>query len=59
MLVFDVKELRHDILSHSFDGLNYSSSATKPKNNSLLMKKNTKGLILQQKGTRMVEDGED
>jgi hypothetical protein len=31
----------------------------KPKNNGLLRKKNTKGLILKQKGTRMAEDGED
>ena len=28
----------------------------KPKNNGLLRKKNTKGLILKQKGTRMAED---
>ena len=31
----------------------------KPKNNGLLGKKNTKGVILKQKGTRMAEDGED
>ena len=31
----------------------------KPKNNSLLRKKSTKDLILNQKGTRMVKDGED
>ena len=29
------------------------------KNNGLLRKKNTKGVILKQKGTRMAEDGED
>ena len=31
----------------------------KPKNIGLLRKKNTKGLILAQKGIRMAEDGED
>ena len=31
----------------------------KPKNNGLLRKKNTKGVILKQKGTRMTENGED
>ena len=31
----------------------------KPKNEGLLRKKNTKGLILKQKGTKMAEDGED
>ena len=30
-----------------------------PKNHELLRKKNTKGVILEQKGTRMAEDGED
>ena len=54
-----LKELRHDILSHFFDGLNYGLSAGKPKNNGLLKRKHTKGLILKQKGTRMAEDGED
>ena len=47
----DLKELRHDILSHFFDGLNYCSSVSKPKNNGLLGKKNTKGV--------MAEDGEE
>ena len=54
-----LKELRHDFLSHFFDGLNCGSSVGKPKNNGLLMKKNTKGVKLKQKGTRMAEDGED
>ena len=53
------KELRHDILSHFFDGLNCGLSAGKPKNNGLLRKENTKGLILKKKGTRMAEDGQD
>ena len=53
------KEPRHDVLSHFFDGLNYGSSVVKPKNNGLLRKKNTKGIILKQKGTRIPEDGED
>ena len=49
-----LKELCHDILSHFFKGL-----VGEPKNNGLLRKKNTKGLILKQKGTKMAEDGED
>ena len=44
---------------HFFDGLNYSLSAEKPKSNGLLRKKNTKQVILKQKGTRMAGDGED
>ena len=52
-------ELRQDILSHFFDSLNCGWSVGKPKNNGLLRKKNTKRLILKQKGTRMAEDGED
>ena len=31
----------------------------KPENNGLLMKENTKRVILKQKGTRMAEDGKD
>ena len=54
-----LKELCRDVLSHFFDGLNYGLSAGKPKNNGLLRKKNTKGVILKQKGTRMAQDGED
>ena len=46
-------------MSNFFDGLNYGFTAAKPKNNGLLRKKNTKGLILEQKGTRMAEDGKD
>ena len=37
----------------------YGSSVAKPKNNGLLWKKKAKGVILEQKGTRMAEDGED
>ena len=51
-----LNELRHDILSYLFDGLNYGLSVAKAKNNALLRKK---GLILEQKGTRMDKDGED
>ena len=51
-----LKELRHDILSHSFDGLNNGNSVG---NYGLLRKKSTKGVILEQKGTRIDEDGED
>ena len=54
-----LKELRHDIVSHFFDGLSHSLSVGKPKTNGLLMKEKTKGVILKQKGTRMAEDGED
>ena len=50
---------RHANLSYFLDGLNCGSSVRKPKNNGLLRKKNIKGLILKQKGTRMAEDGED
>ena len=32
---------------------------TKPENNSILRKKNTKEIIIKHKGTRMVKDGED
>ena len=46
-------------LSHFFDGLNCGLSAAKPKNNGLLRKKNSKGVILKQKGTWMAKDGED
>ena len=37
-----LKQQRHDILSHFFDGLKYGLSAGKPKSNGLLRKKNTK-----------------
>ena len=37
------RKLRHNLLSHFFDGLNYGLSVAKPKNNGLLRKKNTKG----------------
>ena len=49
MLFFwSLKELRHDVLSHFFDGLTYGLSIAKPKN-ALLRKKNTKGLVLEKK----------
>ena len=51
-----LKELSHDILKH-FDDLNYGYSVGKPKSNGLLRKKNTKGMILKRKETRMAEDG--
>ena len=54
-----LKEPRHNILSHFFDGQNYDSSVWKPKNNGLLRKINTKGMFLEQKGTRMAESGKD
>ena len=51
--------VRQDILRHFFDGLNYGLSVAKPENNTLLRKENTKGMILEQKGTVMAEDGKD
>ena len=36
------EELRHDILSHFFDGLTYVYGVGKPKTNGLPRKKNTK-----------------
>ena len=36
-----LKELRRDILSHFFDGLNYGLSVVKTKNNGILRKKKT------------------
>ena len=53
------EQLRHNILSHFFYGLSHGYSVGKPKNNGLLRKKNTKGLILKQKGKRMAGDGEE
>ena len=47
------KDTTSQYLRHSFDSLNCVSSNKQPKNNSFLRKKNTKGLILKQKGTRM------
>ena len=54
-----LKELRHDILGHFFDGESHGLSLRKPKTNDLLIKEKTKGVILKRKGTRMAEDGED
>ena len=50
-------ELHHAILRHFVDGLSYGKNVAKPKNNGILRKKNTNGVILEQKGTRMAEDG--
>ena len=50
-LAYFTVQMSHDILSHFFDGLNYGLSVGKPKNNDFLGKKNTKGVILKQKGT--------
>ena len=55
-----LKKLRHDILMSFFRRPKLRLKCWETyKNNGLLGKKNTKGLILKQKGTRMVEDGED
>ena len=54
-----LKELCHDILSRFINGLNHHPNVGKPKSNSLLRKKNSKGVILKEKGTRIAEDGED
>ena len=50
-----LKELSHNILSHFFDGLSCGSIDGKPDNSGLLRKKNTKGVILKQKGTAMAK----
>ena len=55
----NLKELRHDILSHFFEGLSHGLSVGKPKTNGLLIKEKTKGVILKKKGTRIAKDGED
>ena len=52
-------ELRPDILSHFYKGLNNGLSAGKYKNNGLLTKKKIEGLILKQKGSRTADDGGD
>ena len=51
-------ELRHKILSSFLQRPKLRLTGGKPKNNGLLRKKNIKG-ILNQKGTRMAEDGKD
>ena len=38
----ELKELRHNILRHYFDGLKYGKSVGKPKNKGLLRKKTPK-----------------
>ena len=38
-----------NILSRFLEGLNYGLSVKKPKSNGLLKKKNTKGVILEEK----------
>ena len=54
-----LKEPRHGILSHFIDGLNYGKGVAKPKKNGTPRKRNTIGVIQEQKGTRMAEDGKD
>ena len=48
-----------DIFSHFIYGLIHGKSVGKPKNNSLLWKKNAKGVILIQKGTMIADGGKD
>ena len=57
-ICFPLKKQHRDILSHFFERLNCGLSVAKPKNNGLLSKEDTKGMILKQKGTRMAKDGE-
>ena len=54
-----LKELRHDILGHIFDGRNNGQSVAKLKNNGLLRKKTTKEVIIEQKETRVDDEAED
>ena len=55
-LTCSLKALRHDILSHFFDWLNYGLSVTNLK--IIAKEEKTKRVILEQ-GTRMAENGED
>ena len=55
-LQWPLTELRHDIFGRFFDGVSLGLIVGKPKTYDLLMKENTKGVILKQKGTRMAED---
>ena len=59
MNYFCLKELRHDILSHFLQSAELPSTRGKTQNISLVRQKNTKEVIINQEGTRMVKDGED
>ena len=51
--------IRHDILSRFLRRAKSPSKRGKPQNISLVRQKNTKEVIINQEGTRMVKDGED
>ena len=55
-----LKGLRHGILNY-FGGprTKLPLNARKPKNNTFQRWKNTTGIIINHKGTKMVKDGED
>ena len=55
----EVYRVRHDILSHFSRRIKFPLRCRKPQNNSLLGKVNINEVILNQKGTRIVKDGED
>ena len=55
LLFYKDHHQRRDTWSRFFDGLNYGKSVAKRKNNGLSWKKNTKGVILGQTGTRMAK----
>ena len=57
-LSLEVKGAMSQYLSHFFDGPNYGLNVGKLKTNAFLRKKNTKGLIVKQKRTRMAADGD-
>jgi len=54
-----LKQLSHGILSYFGHIQNYLQNKRKPENNSLIRYNNTKDIMINHKGTRMVKDGED
>ena len=59
ILMLDLKELCHDILSRFLCRAKLPSACGKLQNISLVRQKNTKEVIINREGTRMVKDGED
>ena len=53
----ELEELGHSVLSYF--GHVQALNGWKPENNSLIKYKTTNEIIINQKGTRMVKDGED
>ena len=59
MIIMTTVTKFHDNLSNFFDTLITVKVLGNLKNSDFLRKKNTKGVILKQKGTRMTENEED